>query len=75
MLELEATLSIGDDGFLYRDIFSLPPDRNPLIAALDGVPGYDRWISEYSGRREQSRGRLVQMERDGVILSASDVAL
>ena len=75
VLELEATLAIGDDAFLYRDIFRLPPGRNPLITRLDGVPGYDRWLAEYSGRREQSRGRLVQMERDGVILSASDVVL
>ncbi len=33
------------------------------------------WLTEFSGRREQTRGALVQMERDKVILAASDVAL
>ena len=32
--ELQKTLAIADDGFLYRDIFRLAPVRNPLITRL-----------------------------------------
>ena len=73
-LEVRATLAISDEGFLYRDIFRLPPDRNPLITRLNDMPEYDKWLTEFSGRREQARGELVQMERDNVIFAASDVA-
>ena len=72
--ELEATLDFADDGFLYRDIFRLPPDLNPLITRLDGVPGYAEWLAALSGRRESTRGNLVRMEETGEILSAGDVA-
>jgi hypothetical protein len=68
-IDLLGTLALADDGFLYRDIFRLPPDWNPLITRL-----IDKWLTEFSGRREQARGELVQMERDNVILAASDVA-
>ena len=66
--------AIANDGFLYRDIFRLPPGWNPLITRLNDMPEYDEWLTEFSGRREQARGALVQMERDKVILAASDVA-
>jgi TolB-like protein/Flp pilus assembly protein TadD len=72
--DLLGTLALADDGFLYRDIFRLPPDLNPLITRLNDMPEYDKWLTEFSGRREQARGELVQMERDNVILAASDVA-
>jgi hypothetical protein len=72
-IELRGTLAIANDGFLYRDIFRLPPDRNPLITRLNDMPKYDEWLTEFSGRREQARGALVRMERDNVILTASDV--
>jgi adenylate cyclase len=72
--DLHETLAIANDGFLYRDIFRLPPDQNPLITRLSDAPEYDSWWAEYSGRREQVRGALVQLERDNVILAASDVA-
>jgi len=73
--ELGRTLEFGDDGYLYRDIFRMPPDINPVLSRLDGVPGYDRWLEDYSGRREGVRGTLIGKERDGDILAATDVAL
>ena len=73
--ELQSTLSISNDGFLHRDIFRLPPDLNPLITRLDGTPGYTQWLTQYSGRREQARGRLIQLERNGEIIAASEVVL
>jgi TolB-like protein/Tfp pilus assembly protein PilF len=72
--ELFGTLALANDGFLYRDIFRLSPNQNPLIIRLSGEPDFKKWLTEISGRREQARGELVQMERDNVILSASDVA-
>jgi len=72
--ELQETLSISNDGFLHRDIFRLPPDLNPLITRLDGTAEFDQWLASFSGRREQARGALVQLERDGSILAASDIA-
>jgi hypothetical protein len=74
VLELGKTLEFDNDGFLYRDIFRLPPDLNPVITRLAGTPGYAEWSGELAARREQARGRLVQMERDGEILLAADVA-
>jgi len=73
-MELLATLTLADDGFLSRDIFGLGPNQNPLIARLNNIPEFDKWQTEFSGRREQTRGQLVKMERDNVILAASDVA-
>lgn len=73
--ELQGTLAIANDGFLHRDIFDLPPDSNPLITGLDDAPEYHQWLADFSGRREQARGVLVRLERDGSILAASDVAL
>jgi hypothetical protein len=72
--ELEKTLDLENDGFLFRDIFRMPPDFNPVITRLAGTPGYAEWLREFSGRREQTRGRLVQMERDGEIIAAADIA-
>ena len=71
--ELLATLALADDGFLYRDIFRLAPNQNPLITRLSVEPDFKKWLTDLSGRREQARGELVQMERDNVILAASDV--
>ena len=71
--ELHETLEFADDGFLYRDIFRLPPDLNPLITRLAGVPGYSAWLAALAGRRENTRGNLVRMEQNGEILSANDV--
>jgi TolB-like protein/Tfp pilus assembly protein PilF len=73
-IELQETLAIANDGFLHRDIFRLPPERNPMVTRLADMPEYNEWLTEFSGRREQTRGALVQMERDKVILAASDVA-
>ena len=73
-IELLATLTLAEDGFLYRDIFRLAPNQNPLIKRLNNIPEFDKWLAEFSGRREQARGELEQMERDNVILAASDVA-
>jgi tetratricopeptide (TPR) repeat protein len=72
--ELNKTLDFADDGFLYRDIFRLPPDRNPLITRLSNAPGYADWMAALNGRRENTRGNLVRMEQNGEILSANDVA-
>ena len=72
--ELLATLTLAEDGFLYRNIFRLAPNQNPLIKRLNNIPEFDKWLTEFSGRREQARGELEQMERDNVILAASDVA-
>ena len=72
--ELDATMAFGDDGYLYRDIFRLPPDANPLITRLEGTPGYAAWLGRLAARRESARGRLLQMERDGEILAARDAA-
>ena len=72
--ELQKTLEFADDGFLYRDIFRLPPELNPLITRLDGVHGYSDWLNALRGRQENTRGMLVRMEQNGEILSASDVA-
>ena len=72
--ELLATLTLADDGFLHRDIFRLAPNQNPLITRLNNIPEFDEWQTEFSGRREQARGELARMERDGDILAASDVA-
>jgi len=72
--ELEKTLGFAADGFLYRDIFRLPPDMNPLVTRLDGTPGYAEWLGKLSGRREYIRGKLVRMETEGEIVSADDVA-
>jgi TolB-like protein/Tfp pilus assembly protein PilF len=74
VLELGKTLEFDDDGFLYRDIFRLPPDLNPVITRLAMMPGYAEWLGELSARREQARGRLVQMQRDGEIIAAADIA-
>ena len=74
VLELGKTLEFDNDGFLYRDIFRLPPDLNPVITRLADTPGYAEWLGELSARREQARGRLVQMERDGEIIAAADIA-
>jgi TolB-like protein/Tfp pilus assembly protein PilF len=74
-LELQDTLALGSAGFLYRDIFNLPPDLNPLIVRLNTTPEFEQWLTDFSGRREQARGALVQLERNGSILTASDVAL
>ena len=71
--ELVKTLEFEDNGFLYRDIFRIPPDLNPLIVRLQNSPGYDEWMTAFEGRRESARGQLFQMERDGEILSAADV--
>lgn len=73
VLELQRTLDFGPEGFLYRDIFNLPPDLNPLLTRLAGAPGYAEWRNEFDGRREQSRGRLLEMERDGEIAKAAEV--
>lgn len=73
--ELRRSLDFADTGFLYRDIFRLAPDRNPLVLRLAGTAGYDEWLEAFTGRREQTRGKLVQMERDGEILAAEDVVL
>jgi tetratricopeptide (TPR) repeat protein len=75
VMELQKTLEIEDDGFLHRDIFRLPPDLNPLITRLSGLPEYDLWLTGLSGRREQARGTLVRLEQDNLILAPSDVAL
>jgi hypothetical protein len=74
VLELGKTLEFDNDGFLYRDIFRLPPDFNPVITRLADTPGYAEWLGELSARREQARGRLMQMERDGEIIAAADIA-
>jgi TolB-like protein/Tfp pilus assembly protein PilF len=74
VLELGKTLNFDNGGFLYRDIFRLPPDFNPVITRLAGTPGYAEWLGELSARREQARGRLVQMERDGESITAADIA-
>ena len=73
--ELDNTLTLENDGFVYRDVFKMPPDRNPLITRLEGQPGYDEWLAALNARREGARGNLLRMERDGEILSADDVAL
>ena len=75
VLELQRSLAIEQDGFLHRDIFRLPPDLNPVLTRLHGLPEYEQWLTEFSGRREQSRGTLVRLEQDNEILSPSDVAL
>lgn len=72
--ELLETLALAGDGFLYRDIFLLSPNRNPLIVRLSDEPDFKKWRTDFSGRREQARRELVQMERDKAILSATDVA-
>jgi len=64
----------ADDGFLHRDIFRVAPNQNPLMMRLNNIPEFDEWRTDFSGRREQARGELVQMERGNVILAASDVA-
>jgi TolB-like protein len=74
-MELQGTLAFDNDGFLHRDIFRLPPDLNPLITRLNGVPEFDQWLTGFSGRREQARGTLVRLEQDNEILAASDVAM
>lgn len=52
----------------------MTPNQNPLITRLNNIPEFDNWLTEFSGRRERARGELEQMERDNVILAASDVA-
>ena len=73
-MELLATLTLADDGFLSRDIFGLGPNQNSLITRLNNIPDFDKWRTEFSGRREQARGELAQMERSNAILAASEVA-
>lgn len=71
--ELDKTLMLGNDGFVYRDVFKMPPDRNPLITRLEEQAGYAEWLAALNARREGARGNLLRMERDGEILSADDV--
>lgn len=71
--ELMKTLDLPDEGMLHNDIFQLPPDINPVFTRLQGTPGYDAWLTEFAGRREGMRGKLLQMERTGEILSASEL--
>jgi hypothetical protein len=73
--ELHKTLELDNDGFLYRDIFRMPPEVNPLVARLEVQPGYAEWQAAFDGRRESARGNLVRMEESGEILSADDLAL
>jgi len=72
--ELNRTLEFENDGYLFRDIFGLPPDLNPLITRLAGTPGYDDWLAQLAGRRDRAYQRLLKMEGDGEILSVADVA-
>jgi len=74
VVELRKTLELADNGFVYRDIFRMPPEVNPLIARLEGVPGYAEWLAAFDGRREAARGNLVRMEESGEILSAGDAS-
>jgi len=74
VLELQHTLEIDTEGFLYRDIFRLSPDLNPLITRLAGTPGYAEWLTGLGARREEARGMLLQMERDGEVVAADDLA-
>ena len=71
--ELENTLELENGGFVDDDIFRMPPERNPLITRLAGVPGYAEWLAALNGRREGARGNLLRMEKDDEILSADDV--
>ncbi len=73
--ELQKTLQLADDGFVNRDIFRMPPEVNPLIARLRGVPGYAEWQAAFNGRREAALANLVRMEENGEILSPADIAL
>ena len=73
--ELRKTLQLDSGGFVYRDIFRMPPETNPLVARLGDMPGYAAWRTAFSGRRESALGNLVRMEESGDILSADDVAL
>ena len=51
--ELQKTLAIADDGFLYRDIFRLAPVRKPLITRL----GSNYTILETTQVVEKNGGR------------------
>jgi TolB-like protein/Tfp pilus assembly protein PilF len=72
--ELRTTLQLDSGGFVHRDIFHMPPEMNPVIARLAGLPGYAEWQAALNGRREGARANLVRMEESGEILSADDVA-
>ena len=72
--ELHRTLLSKGGGFLPFDFLGLPPDANPILLRLQGMPGYDEWFAEFTGRRELARGKLVEMEAQGDLLSSGDVS-
>ena len=71
--ELQRTLEFEHDGFVYEDVFKMPPEKNPWISRLSEQPGYAEWQTELAARRETARGKMLRMEQDGEILSPDDI--
>ncbi len=59
--ELQKTLAIADDGFLYRDIFRLAPVRNPLITRLGSNYTILETTQVVEKNGGQGRNRIVDL--------------